>query len=40
MRTAESVVFTLWPPAGGPVHVDLEVVRVDRQLDLLASGRR
>ena len=40
MRTAESVVLTLWPP--GPrraVDVDAQVVRVDLDLDLLGLGQ-
>ena len=36
IRTAESVVFTDWPPGPGrAVDVDLEVVRVDLDVDLL-----
>ena len=39
MRTAESVVLTLWPPGPGrPVDVDLEVVLGDLDLDLLRLG--
>ena len=39
MRTAESVVLTLWPPGPGrAVDVDLEVVLVDLDLDLLGLG--
>ena len=39
MRTAESVVLTLWPPGPGrAVDVDLEVVLVDLDVDLLRLG--
>ena len=39
MRTAESVVLTLWPPGPGrAVDVDLEVVLGDLDLDLLGLG--
>ena len=39
IRTAESVVFTDWPPGpGGAVDVDLEVVLVDLDVDLLGLG--
>ena len=39
MRTAESVVLTLWPPGPGrAVDVDLEIVLGDLDLDLLHLG--
>ena len=40
IRTAESVVLTIWPP--GPrraVDVDPQVVRVDLDVDLLGLGQ-
>ena len=40
MRTAESVVFTHWPPgAAGAVHVDAQVVLVDVDLHLVRFGQ-
>ena len=40
MRTAESVVLTDCPPGpGGAVDVDLQVVRVDLDVDLLGLGQ-
>ena len=34
MRTAESVVFTLWPPGPGAIHVYLEILVIDLDLDV------
>ena len=40
MRTAESVVLTLWPPGPrGAVDVDAQVVRVDLDVDVLGLGQ-
>jgi hypothetical protein len=38
MRTADSVLFTCWPPAPeAAVHVGLEVGRVDLDLDVVVD---